>query len=221
VPWRLAAADVHVWHLQLDETRPHRDRLDTLLSTDERARAARLVLPEVRDRFVMTRAVLRCLLGRYLGTDPRQLSFRYGAHGKPELDTSGSAAIHFNASHSHDVALFAVTLGRGVGIDVERIRAGVACDDLAQRFFAPEEVARLRALPEAERRRAFFQSWARQEAVVKARGDGLTRALDGESRWTVERWRVEDVDVRDDYAAAVAVEGHDWQMTWYSQPPLF
>ena len=214
--------DLHVWRVHIDAVSADPQRLAALLSADEQARAARCRFEDVRRRFTHTRALLRCLLARYLDADPRQLQFRYGPRGKPELaERSGAPALSFSLAHSYGMALFAVACGRAVGIDVERIRHGVACDALAARFFTAGEAARLQTLPEMTRRRAFFVEWARKEAVIKGTGDGLRRGLSSfevvGSVTTIDGrdWYVEDLEPDGDYAAAVAVEGKGGEMTCY------
>ncbi len=50
-----------------------------------------------------------------------------GPNGKPVLSRkTDSLGLCFNLSHSHGLAMLAVALGREVGIDVERIRPGIA-----------------------------------------------------------------------------------------------
>jgi 4'-phosphopantetheinyl transferase len=115
------------------------------------------------------------LLGSYLGCDAREIDFRYGEHGKPSL-TAGSPA--FNLSHSGPVALFAVCAGGQIGIDVELDHADFARERIAERFFSPAEVAALRSLAQELQPRAFLTCWTRKEALIKARGDGLSLALD-------------------------------------------
>jgi len=129
---QLASADVHVWRARIDEAGFDLSRLEPLLSSDERARAERFAFADLRRRFIVTRGILRWLLAGYLEEDPRRLRFRYGPHGKPALDARrGEQTLQFSLSHSHGLALYAITRGREVGIDVERIRDDVACDDLA------------------------------------------------------------------------------------------
>jgi 4'-phosphopantetheinyl transferase len=43
--------------------------------------------------------------------------------GKPRLMPRQGFPLQFNASHSGDLILIAITMGRAVGVDVERIRA--------------------------------------------------------------------------------------------------
>ena len=122
------------------------------------------------------------------------------------------------------MALYALTRGPNVGVDLERIRPDFAGDDIAQRFFAPAEVAALRAVPADLRTKAFFNCWTRKEAFIKARGMGLSLPLDqfvvslapGESPALVsaqndpqaaQRWCLYELEPGDGYVAAFAVEG--------------
>ena len=84
----------------------------------------------------------------------------------------------FNLAHCEGTAVLAVSGGGRVGVDVERLRPGFADEAVAERFFAPGEIARLRRLAPEERARAFFACWTRKEAVLKALGGGLWLPLD-------------------------------------------
>ena len=76
------------------------------------------------------------------------------------------------------LAVYAFTSGCELGIDVERLRPVLGMDDIAARFFCPEEIADLTALSPAEKPQGFFNCWARKEAYIKAIGDGLSVPLD-------------------------------------------
>jgi 4'-phosphopantetheinyl transferase len=87
--------------------------------------------------------------------------------------------LAFSASHSDGLAAVAVTRGRAIGVDVERLRP---IDDnlgIARSFFCTSEYVSLAALPEHERNDAFLALWTRKESVVKATGLGLAMPLDG------------------------------------------
>lgn len=119
-PVELAAGEVHVWCAALGRPAEEIAALASLLSPDERERAARYRAPRARDEFQVSRALLRVLLGRYLRRDLPRLEFRPGPQGKPML--TGDAPLSFNVSHSFGVALIAVRAGGEVGVDVEQVR---------------------------------------------------------------------------------------------------
>jgi 4'-phosphopantetheinyl transferase len=221
-----SSAEIHVWRVSLAPTGARLRSLRPLLDADERRRADSFCFETDRDHFVIARGVLRVLLGRYLNREPSALRFSYGSHGKPALaDKPGREALRFNVSHSHGLALVAVTLGREIGVDLEWIRADLDLEGIAKRFFSPGEVAMLRALAPNVQTEAFFACWTRKEAYIKARGEGLSLPLDqfdvslvpGEPavRLTIRgapseasRWSLRELAPEAGYAAAVAAEGH-------------
>jgi 4'-phosphopantetheinyl transferase len=116
---------VDVWRADLTAIG---DQPEQLLCKEELARAAQIVHQRDRVLWARSRGVLRALLARYLGSDPRELSFELGPHGKPALLSKGPTRptrpgpgidLSFNLSHSGEVALYAVSAKRAVGIDVE------------------------------------------------------------------------------------------------------
>src|SRR5207248_9208731 len=77
-----------------------------------------------------------------------------------------------------DVAVYALSSRREVGVDVEAVRTLPDADDVAARWFSPREYATYRALEPGDRALGFFQCWTRKEAFIKALGDGLFHPLD-------------------------------------------
>ena len=214
---RLTNDHVHVWTLALDD-RALREPVHELLSADERERWLRFRFEKHRAQFALTRATLRRLLASYLSVSPREISFCYSSHGKPGLKES---ALDFNVAHTEGMAVFAFTRGRRIGVDIERIRADFWVDEVAERFFSHVERAALRDLPLDKRHAAFFRIWTRKEAYVKARGEGLSHPLDQfdvslnddaqlaatrQDASEAQRWRLENLIVGPEFAAAVAVE---------------
>jgi 4'-phosphopantetheinyl transferase len=174
-----AEVEAHAWLIPTDVAPLRLRALEAILSPDEQERAARFHFERDRARFVVARGSLRRILGRYLGLPPDAFRFLYSSHGKPYLAGDGRAALlSFNVSHSGDWALCAVAGGRRVGVDVEIIRADLAGETIAERFFSPREVAALRSLAPGEQVAAFFRCWTRKEAFLKARGEGLSLPLD-------------------------------------------
>lgn len=220
-------AEVHIWQAALAAPPSLRASLQGLLSPDELQRAGRFHFVRDRDHFVLARGLLRVILSLYTGTPAGRLGFVYNSYGKPAL--AGGQAPSFNLSHSGDLVLYAVTAGRVVGVDVEQMRVDFATAEVAERFFAPEERDTLRGLPAELHTQGFYNCWTRKEAYIKARGEGLSIPLDRfevtlipgapaallhseGGREETARWRLEELDPGPAYAAAVAVEGHDWQL---------
>lgn len=226
----LAGDVVHVWAAPLDPPDGTMRRHQALLAPDERARADRFRFERDRRRFTVARGVLRTLLGRYLGTDPRGIAFRYESHGKPVLaDALAPSGIRFNVSHSGEMALYAFARGRELGVDVEEVRRMEDGLDIAERFFSEAEVAAFRALPEGIRDDAFFNCWTRKEAYIKAVGEGLSfplhvfdvslapgepaRLLASRDPQQAERWSLRGLpDPAPGYRAAIVVEGEGWDL---------
>jgi 4'-phosphopantetheinyl transferase len=208
-----------VWHVDL--SRASDEGLWELLCAQERARAAQIVDARRQALWARSRGVLRLLLARYLDAEPRALRFAYGAHGKPALrpparagegeeeeeEEPGTGAqaradgpgtdLRFNLSHSGTLALVAVSVGREVGVDVERAR---------ERHTA-----------------AFLRAWTLREATAKCLGAGLGAATgegEGEGEGAPgELWTAE-LDVGPRAAAAVAVEGGEaCELRYWDTPP--
>ena len=216
----LQAGQVHVWRIGLEQPVQLLDRFRRTLAPEEIDRAGRFHFERLQRHFVASRGLLRHVLARYLAAKPEELRFTYNDYGKPSL--SGERGLQFNMSHSHEVALVAVTREAAVGVDVEHIRADFASEEIAQRFFSRLEVETLSSLPEEERVEAFFRCWARKEAYIKAIGKGLSQALYGfdvtlapsdppallrageQDRLS---WSMSDINVGSEYASALAVEG--------------
>jgi 4'-phosphopantetheinyl transferase len=218
-----------VWRASLDLPAPRIQALQHDLSEEELQRAERFHFQRHRGRFIAARGLLRTILGRYLKTDPGLLRFRYGPRGKPELGgEAGRSGLCFNISHSHGLALFAVTYGREVGVDVERIRSDLDGEKIAERFFSPREAAALRRLPAEVRQEAFFACWTRKEAYLKAIGEGIALRLDqfdvsvspGDpatllsihgDRAEASHWSLKALDPGPGYMGALAVKGDGWE----------
>ena len=212
---RLRRNEVHVWRASLDLRPSQVETWKQILSADERARAERFHFQEDFGHFVVAHGLLRGILGRYLNKDPRQLRFCTNAHGKPALvGESASNGLRFNLSHSSSLALYAITQGREVGVDLERIRE-IAYEDLAEQLFPGPEVSMLRALPPASRLVAFYSCWTRKEAYVKARGHALTLDVDDDPDES-SRWSRRDLDPGLGYVGALAVERGDWRLTGWN-----
>lgn len=226
----LSSHDVHVWRASLEQSATQVQQLAQILSEDERVRAERFYFERDRKHFTVARGVLRTILGRYLNIEPKQLKFSYGFRGKPALDnTQADSRLQFNLSHSHGLALYAVTRDRQIGIDLEQIRPTSDLEKLAKRFFSSREHAEICSLAPNQKQEAFFNAWTRKEAYLKATGEGLAQLeqievslVPGEpaallniqqDSQAAARWSLQSLIPATGYVAALAAEGHDWHLT--------
>lgn len=234
---RLSPDEVHVWTASRDAPDGVVEAMRALLTLDELKRADRFAVVRDRRQFAVGRGLLRVILGRYLGRAPESLRFVANVHGKPGLDPAAGdlPPIRFNLAHSGPWVVYAFTLGREVGVDIERVRPEFGGFAIAERFFAPTEVAALRALPEASRRLAFFHGWARKEAYIKAKGKGLALPLDqfevaidparpaallatSPDPEEASRWSLVEIPAEPGFVAALCVEGGGWTLRQWIWP---
>ncbi len=216
--WRLRGGEVALCLVPLAASRACIEELEASLSRDERARAERFRTAALRDDFVIGRGTLRALLGHCAQRAPAELAFEYGESGKPRL--AGEPRLRFNLSHSGGRALYAFTLDRDVGVDLERIRALPDAEQIARQHFSAAEIRDLASLPAAEKTAAFHRCWTRKEAYIKARGEGLMLPLDAfrvaflageaprlETSLDARAWSLVDASPDEGHAAALAIEG--------------
>ena len=181
--------------------------LSAWLCAAEQRRAARFRFERDRRRFIVARARLRQVLAARLGVQPEEIEFVYGANGKPALAPRfAGAGWDFNASRCEELALYAVSRARNVGIDLEAICAVREADDIAARFFSRRERAAYRALAPAERPLGFLRCWTRKEALVKAQGAGLSMPLaQMDLSRTPPGWWLRSFTPRPGFIAAAAI----------------
>ncbi len=220
--------DVHVWRIVLDRSEARIRQLRSVLSDDEGTRADRFYAARDRDHFVVGRGSLRTILGRYLGVSADRLTFKAGPFGKPMLSGEWQdTQLEFNLSHSKGLAVLALAGGRRVGVDIEAVRPIREMDGLVMRFFSTNEQEAFLKVPIERRPAAFFRTWTRKEAYIKAIGTGLSTPLDSfdvgvdhdsapgllairDLPDEPARWTMRDLDPGGEFMGSLVVEGSGW-----------
>ncbi len=227
----LTNQSIHVWHASLQQPDDVIRHLDLSLSNDEHERAGRFQFEHLRRSFIVARGVLRSILAGYKNCKPGDIQFEYAKTGKPLLSKqAGPVEFCFNLSHSGDLVVIAVTLGRQIGIDIEHIRPIREMKEIAERTFSQAENQQLETVPEEQKLKAFFNCWTRKEAFIKAIGDGISFPLDQfvvsltpdepaklvsvyGSAQKAAGWSMYDVQPAKEYVAALVVEGDNCSLT--------
>jgi 4'-phosphopantetheinyl transferase len=204
--------ELHIWRIDLGADGSMRSEW---LPADEVKRAESYRRPADASRYLAARTCLRKVLGMYLHVPARHVRFVYNETGKPGLDRRfHDDALHFNMSRSRDIAIVGVSKCGAVGVDIEFIDPDFPFFCVAEKYFTPSTVERLRQLPSDLARSIFFDLWTRIEAYGKGKGEGLSEALhlnylipgDLGSKKVLpgEEWSVVNIFADENYAAAVA-----------------
>jgi 4'-phosphopantetheinyl transferase len=218
---------VEVWLAFCDEIADESLLADyrRLLVEEERGTEARFHFARDRHRYLITRALVRTVLSRYVAVAPQDWRFVEDAYGRPQIVNEDPAArrICFNISHTRSLVVLGVTCEQALGVDTEDVHARNAELGIADHYFAADEVAQLRATPLESQQTRFFEYWTLKESYIKARGLGLSLPLaqfafdlsqargvrigfhppliDDPARWLFWLWRA-----RGDHYVAICVE---------------
>ncbi len=184
-----AEAELHLWRIRFRPDKKAIGELATLLSREEKERAERFRFNADRERFVFAHGYLRILLGQYLCKNPAEIKIFLNDKGKPGIRADdGSTPLRFNVSHSADLSLLGITRFHEIGVDMERIRPDFSYDEIIRQFFSAQEITRIRAQTETQKREIFYRLWTLKEACLKAPGTGLSESLS----------RVQNISIKDD-----------------------
>ncbi len=131
--------------------------------------------------------------------------------------------LQFSESDSDNMAGFAFGRSSRLGVDIEKIREFPDMLEILEQHFTQREKHEVLSCPEDQRLILFYRFWTRKEAVLKAHGEGLLKALtsvdvaagEGRGPWRVrvagkpdaEEYSLTDIEGPAGFAAAVAIAG--------------
>lgn len=184
---RSSASDIDVWLTRYDtiDDEDSLDRMRQLLDEEERAHEHVFYFADDRKRYLVTRAMVRTVLSRYVPLPPDAWIFTKNAYGRPAIADDivdawpEARGLAFNLSHTRGLIALAVSRDREVGVDVEHLSVRNVSLGIAHRFFSANEVRDLAAVPDHAQQDRFFEYWTFKESYIKARGMGLSLPLDG------------------------------------------
>lgn len=238
----LRPEEVHVWIVEPERIDDRRllDAYWNLLDAGEREKQRRFRFERHQRQYLVSHALVRLTLSRYAPVAPTAWTFATNAYGRPEIQGEWGPKLRFNLSHTDGMAIVAVGTGAELGADVEDAQRPGETVEIADHYFAPTEVATLRALPQERHRERFFEYWTLKEAYIKARGAGLSLPLeqfafhlepgqsprisfDARMRDEPEAWQFVQYKPSERHQAAVALRrarGQPLSVRWQSTVPL-
>jgi 4'-phosphopantetheinyl transferase len=224
--------NAHIWLIRYDRAEGLLKESENILSDEEKQRARRFHFKIDRERFSITRSLLKKILGKIISIPAQEIQFNFNKHGKPVL-TEPFQKIQFNVSHSGNLGMIAIS-DTPIGVDVEQFRKEMTTADIAKRFFSKVEVEEFLKLNEDEKLQGFFNCWTRKEAFIKAIGKGLSLPLNTfdvtlrptePARLLAVRyknevandWTLTNIKVENGYAAAFIIKAKSFLKNyWYA-----
>ncbi len=183
---------IYIWRIQLQPSPEDVSHLLSVLDEEELARYRKLIPSAAKQQFILSHYATRIILAYHLNLSPSKVRIYRTSNGKPTLDSSYT--LYFNLTHSHNLALLAVSSTHEVGIDIEYQQRAIEYTSVGKRFFSPLEYRYLQSVDPKQQRPVFFTIWTRKEAFIKALGEGLRYPL---SRFSVSPERSTPINVRD------------------------
>jgi 4'-phosphopantetheinyl transferase len=203
--------NIDVWAVALDSFALSPVEYEATLTAEEILRAESFCSRLHGNRWIASRYALRTILSKVTHVRSQEVEFKFGANGKPQLVWNKiKDPVHFNLSHSVDVALVAICKDEPIGIDIEMVKRFDEMERVAERVFTPTERAQLAECNTPDYLVDFYRTWTRKEAIIKAIGVGLTANLNSidtvaiPSGKEATRWQLFDLDVGDDFRGALA-----------------
>lgn len=198
----------HLWLLDLTQlTDDAITRHQWVLSNAELLRAKTFKQRQLQ--FITMRTFVRLSLARYTLTDPHTLALATEPNGKPYL-TGAPLPIVFNLSHSQNMAVLAVGLHYSIGVDIETTSRKRIQHGIAERYFHPTEVIKLKEYTGEEQHKYFYQLWTLKEAFFKATGEGISGGLD-KAAFDLGSDGIQGANIQVELAPELETKAQDWQ----------
>ncbi len=170
---KLSSETIDVFFAETADLYPIYNDLIKYISYEEMVKAERLVLDKIRQTYILSHALLRLHLGKYLKVNPLGIIFNYNINAKPGIDND---PVYFNLSHTDGAFAFALSPVFYVGIDIEKIDYSLDIKSIVKSFFSKTEQEYIFS-SDKETEERFFLLWTRKESLLKALGTGIVNDL--------------------------------------------
>lgn len=182
-------------------------RYKSMLSPQEIGRYDRFRFAADQHTYLVSHALVRCVLSQYADIDPAQWRFSSNQYGRPEISGPNKVpSLRFNLTHTSGLVACVVTLSVDCGIDAEKISARGNPRGVASKIFAEAEQRQLDKLDGDPFLERFFSYWTLREAYCKARGVSIFHSG---KNYFFETTGAEKVKIKFD--AGYGCNGNHWQ----------
>jgi 4'-phosphopantetheinyl transferase len=201
---------IHLWSASLNQVE---GASTSILDGHERQTADRFRNAEKRLHYIKSHWLLRHILSRYVGQQAGSIRIAYHEHGKPYLPDH---TLYYSLSHSHEQWIVALTRGREIGADIEKLEPLEGMDAIIRRYYPLNEQEKLNTLDSKQKTYAFYKNWTQMEAFVKMHRMGLYARMNtiqkvghglmfegGPDSWAA----CESYPMQSEYIASIAMKG--------------
>jgi 4'-phosphopantetheinyl transferase len=229
----ISRGEIHIWHASTDTLERGWFDQSFPLSDYERQIAKSFRFERDRQTYVLSKCMIRTLLGDMLNLSPSAVEFGYGEYGKPRLEPNCGPT--FSLAHAGTRVVCALATDRDVGVDIELRRNNIDLLSIAHRYFCKNEIKCLESLATpGAMESVFYKYWTLKEAYLKAEGSGLNMSMaaidasqvpeDSATCCALHEDTFRGIFVRclkapPGYTAAVAAKGRVWTTRIYDWVP--
>jgi 4'-phosphopantetheinyl transferase len=171
---KIFGRSIHLYWFLLDDYIHNIKYYNDILSIDEIYRADNFHFEKDRNRFIISRGILREILFNYIEIPPNNILFSYSEYGKPFImEKQNQDNINFNLSHSDKMMLVGITHKFDIGVDIEKMKMIYNMEDIICRYALEADKEKIKRCSEEEKIEAFYRWWTRNESIGKATGFGI------------------------------------------------
>lgn len=177
----LSPESIHMWSVRYASLHRYFPLLSTLVSVEEKRKAAGFKKPDDARRYTLRQGIIRVILGQYTLEDPEKIQIVRKESGKPDLHPVGKFSdIRFSLSHTDEMVCLGITRTYEIGLDIVKTNSCIPFQEIENYLFAPGERRWIeQTLPE-QRSLLFFRIWSLKEALLKATGSDATMMKDAD-----------------------------------------
>lgn len=166
---------IHVWYAYYSVLDQNYLFLSTLISMEEKQKAAGFKKSDDARRYIMRHGIVRFILGHYIGEDPAKIQIVRTKSGKPYLYLEGKFSnVRFSLSHTDEMVCLGITRNYEIGLDIVKTNSHTPFSEIEHYLFTLGEKSWIEQTIPDQRLMHFFRIWSLKEALLKATGSDVS-----------------------------------------------
>lgn len=168
-------SSIHIWSVRYSSLDRYFPFLSTLVSPDEKRKAAGFKKSDDTRRYTLRHGIVRVILGQYIQEDPEKIQIVGTKNGKPALDPEEKVSnVRFSLSHTDEMVCLGITRNGEIGLDIVNTNSCISFPEIEHYLFKPGERRWVEQTIPDQRSMQFFRIWSLKEALLKATGSDVS-----------------------------------------------